>query len=86
MLKPDQVTVIGGAIRVEDFADGGTTERDPHKAVCMSAHERHLMAFIDIWPKIRAKVPDATLDLFYGYDEWKRHPTNVAFAEHIRVL
>ena len=86
VLKPDQVTVIGGAIRVEDFADGGTTERDPHKAVCMSAHERHLLAFIDIWPKIRAAVPDATLELFYGYDEWKRMPTNAAFAEHIRYF
>ena len=52
----------------------------------MSAHERHLLAFIDIWPKIRAAVPDATLELFYGYDEWKRMPTNAAFAEHIRYF
>jgi glycosyltransferase involved in cell wall biosynthesis len=85
-LCPDDVCVIDGAIRVEDFADGGTTERRPQAAVCLSAHERHLLAFMDLWPRIRAAVPDATLDLFYGYDEWKRLPVNAVFAELIKYF
>lgn len=84
-LRPEDVTVIGSAIRVEDFADGGIAKRRPHAAVCMSAHERHLMAFIDIWPRIRAAVPDATLDLFYGYDEWKQLLW-AGFSEQIRYF
>jgi hypothetical protein len=44
------------------------------------------LAFVDIWPRIRAQVPDATLDLFYGYDEWRRLPTNGFFSEQIRYF
>jgi glycosyltransferase involved in cell wall biosynthesis len=85
-LKPKNVFIIPSAIRIEDFAVVPPSERDPHKAVCMSAHERHLMAFIDVWPLIRREVPDATLDLFYGYDDWRRMPSNQFFAEHIKYF
>ena len=82
MLDPQNVRVIPSAIRTKDFV--GNVERRPHSAVCMSAHERHLLAFVDIWPRIRKEVPDATLDLFYGYDEWKK--MGAASAEQIRYF
>jgi glycosyltransferase involved in cell wall biosynthesis len=82
-LGKDEVRVIGSSIRLEDFQE--TRARRPRAAVCMSAHERYLLAMIDLWPRIRAAVPDATLDLFYGYDDWKRsaHP---AYSEHIKYF
>jgi glycosyltransferase involved in cell wall biosynthesis len=76
-----RVDIIQGAIRIKDFIC--KIERRPRAAICMSAHERHLMAFVDIWPRIREKVPTATLDLCYGYDEWRQLPTNRVFAAQI---
>src|SRR5206468_4456487 len=35
-----------------------------------SAYYRGLEALLDMWPKIRAQVPDATLDVYYGWESW----------------
>lgn len=35
-----------------------------------SAYYRGLECLLDMWPKIRAKVPDATLNIYYGWESW----------------
>lgn len=35
-----------------------------------SAYYRGLECLLDMWPKIRAAVPDATLDVYYGWESW----------------
>lgn len=35
-----------------------------------SAYYRGLECLLDMWPAIRAKVPDATLDVYYGWESW----------------
>ncbi len=36
-----------------------------------SAYYRGLECLLkDIWPKVRAAVPDATLDVYYGWESW----------------
>jgi glycosyltransferase involved in cell wall biosynthesis len=35
-----------------------------------SAYYRGLECLLDMWPKIREKVPDATLDVYYGWESW----------------
>lgn len=36
-----------------------------------SAYYRGLKCLLeDIWPKVRAEVPDATLDVYYGWESW----------------
>ena len=42
--------------------------RDPHKAIWSSSPDRGLAVLLDLWPRIREQVPDATLDVFYGFD------------------
>lgn len=48
----------GGSIEV--------TRRDPHKMIYMSSHVRGLAYIYELWPQIKAAVPDATLDVYYG--------------------
>lgn len=45
----------------------GCGSRDPHKAVYSSSPDRGLPALLDMWPKIRARVPDAQLSVLYGF-------------------
>lgn len=35
-----------------------------------SAYYRGLEVLLNMWPKIREQVPDATLDVFYGWESW----------------
>lgn len=35
-----------------------------------SAYYRGLECLLIMWPKIRARVPDATLDVYYGWESW----------------
>lgn len=35
-----------------------------------SAYYRGLEALLEMWPKIREQVPDATLDCYYGWQSW----------------
>lgn len=47
-------------------------ERDPHKVVYSSSPDRGLQALLQMWPRIRERVPDATLHVFYGFDNWRK--------------
>ena len=49
----------------------GTEERDPHRAIYSSSPDRGLQALLDMWPEIRAQVPDASLHVFYGFYNWR---------------
>ena len=35
-----------------------------------SAYYRGLECLLEMWPRIRAEVPDATLDVYYGWESW----------------
>lgn len=35
-----------------------------------SAYYRGLECLLNMWPKIRKTIPDATLDVFYGWESW----------------
>ena len=44
------------------------SERDPHKFVWSSSFDRGLDRVLAMWPQIREQMPDATLDVYYGFD------------------
>ena len=46
--------------------------RDPHKCIYASAPERGLDHILNVWPKVREAVPDATLDIYYAWDIFAR--------------
>ena len=45
-------------------------ERRPHSVGYFSAYYRGLECLLEMWPKIREQVPDATLDVYYGWESW----------------
>ena len=47
-------------------------KRDPHKVIWNMSPDRGLETLLDMWPQIRAAVPDATLHIFYGIETWKK--------------
>jgi hypothetical protein len=52
----------------ELWFEPSTARRDPHKCIYASSPDRGLEALIAMWPRIRQRVPDATLEVYYGDD------------------
>lgn len=47
-----------------------TISRRKNSVGYFSAYYRGLETLLDMWPKIRERVPDATLDVYYGWESW----------------
>ncbi|KKL19515.1 hypothetical protein LCGC14_2464690, partial [marine sediment metagenome] len=68
-VHPDQVTVTRNGINLERFDQD--VPRNPHKAVYSSSPDRGLDVAVRAWPKVRERVPDAELHVFYGFHTWE---------------
>ena len=69
-LPPEQVAQTRNGIDLTRFDQ--QVERNPHKVVYSSSPDRALPVLLKVWPEIRARVPDATLDVFYGFFNWRK--------------
>lgn len=71
MLPEDKVFLSANGITPADFAaEDGKYKRDPHRVIYMSSHIRGLALLYDIWPEVKKAVPQATLDIYYGWDSY----------------
>jgi glycosyltransferase involved in cell wall biosynthesis len=74
-IRDEQVTkadgkgmVIPNSVDLDLFA--GASERHPRRVVYCSSPDRGLHHLLGMWPEVRARVPDATLKVFYRLDPW----------------
>lgn len=44
--------------------------KKPFSVGYFSAYYRGLECLIDLWPEIKKQVPEATLDIYYGWQSW----------------
>ena len=42
--------------------------RSPHSIIWSSSYDRGLVWLLNMWPEIKKQVPDATLDIYYGWN------------------
>jgi len=68
-IKEDKLIVLGNGIDPEIF--NREVERDPFKIIVSSSPDRHLSSTLDIFEKVKAKVPQAKLTVCYGFKNWK---------------
>jgi 2-polyprenyl-3-methyl-5-hydroxy-6-metoxy-1,4-benzoquinol methylase/glycosyltransferase involved in cell wall biosynthesis len=66
--EEDRLVVIPNFILAEHFRTDGAPERENHHFIYASSPDRGLIRLLKLWPKIRAAIPDATLDIFYGWE------------------
>lgn len=90
-IKASKKFISGNGINPFNFKElDGEFERDPHKCIYMSANERGLRILYEIWPDVIKAVPDATLDVYYGwysFDAIQRdNPERMAWKGMMRRL
>jgi glycosyltransferase involved in cell wall biosynthesis len=65
LVKP--IVLSNGIVR-EDFEPHiGKGEKDPYSVVYTSCPSRGLTDLLDIWPEVKAAVPEARLDIYYDW-------------------
>jgi glycosyltransferase involved in cell wall biosynthesis len=68
-LHSEHVLVTRNGIDLNRFEK--SVKRDRFKAINASSPDRSWPVLLDIWPRIKEKVPQATLHLFYGFKNWE---------------
>lgn len=49
-----------------EYADKNAKKRNPYQLIYASSYDRGLINLKQIWPKIKAAIPEATIKIFYG--------------------
>lgn len=68
-IPDDKFFITRNGIVSRDFAMAGILLRDPYKCIYASSPDRGLDILLEQWPKIKEKVKDAHLHIFYGFSE-----------------
>ena len=63
----DQMEVLYNFILPEHFRQSDLKPRKRDAFVYLSSPDRGLVRLLQLWPAIRAKLPEATLDIYYGW-------------------
>jgi glycosyltransferase involved in cell wall biosynthesis len=63
-----RLEIIPNFLLKDHFKQEGAPPREPHHFVYASSPDRGLIRLLKIWPRIREALPDATLDIFYGWE------------------
>jgi len=62
-------SIFGNGINPEDFSMPARRE-NPYSCIYGSNYARGLEILLDLWPALQAHYPQATLDIYYGWQHW----------------
>jgi len=75
--------VIPNGIDVSQF--GQSIDKKPFSVIYPSAYYRGLEMLLKFWPEVKKQVPEATLDIYYGWESWVNAEGEDAFYKRMLV-
>lgn len=73
-VTPEKITIIGNGINLSLLNSiDDLPPKDLYKFISTSSPDRGLIYLLELWPKIWEKYPRATLDIYYGWDDWDKY-------------
>lgn len=81
-VKEDKILVTRNGIDLNRFDK--SIQKEPFRCINSSSPERSWNTLLDCWPDIKAKVPQATLNLFYGFDDLLKSETNIPLVNNLQ--
>lgn len=61
--------IFGNGLMPEQFGEVKVRE-NPHSCIYGSNYARGLEVLLKVWPNIKKQFPNATLDIYYGWQHW----------------
>ncbi len=88
---PDsKFTVIGNGIDLSRWDMPNVPVREPHRFIYSSTPNRGLDVVLTMWPRIRERLPDAELHVFYGWNTFYRlekdNPERMSWMKRIQAM
>jgi glycosyltransferase involved in cell wall biosynthesis len=59
--------------------------KEPFRCINSSSPERSWRALLDVWPRIKKQVPDASLHLFYGFEDLLKSKDNIPLVIELQT-
>lgn len=69
-IHPDHILVTHNAINLDRF-NNKKINRNKYKCINSSSPDRSWSILLNIWPKIKERIPQAELHLLYGFKNWE---------------
>ncbi|MBV7529889.1 glycosyltransferase [Chitinophaga sp. sic0106] len=70
-LPADKFILTGNGIDLERFTS--VVEKKTNRFIYSSSPDRSLDVVLRLFPKVRHLIPDATLHIYYGFENWERN-------------
>ena len=68
-ISMDQIVMTSNGLDFSRFDK--KVEKNPYKMIYSSSPDRGLEVLLDLFPKVKAMVPEVTLDIFYGFENFR---------------
>jgi len=68
---PKKIVATRNGIDLDRFKIDGIT-REPKRCIYSSSPDRGLYTLLQLWPRIKDQEPDATLHVYYGFENWEK--------------
>jgi glycosyltransferase involved in cell wall biosynthesis len=85
-VHPDQVIKTRNGIDLNRFDK--KIQKNQFKCINSSSPDRSWPILLDVWPKIKERVPQAELHLFYGFNNWdissQNDPGQIELIAHLK--
>lgn len=85
-LNKDKIYVQGNGLDLSRYVKAERIQKDPFKLIYSSSPDRGLSNLLNFFPEIRKEFPQATLHVFYGFDNWKKAVVQRNNADEIRYM
>lgn len=86
-IPDEKIVVVGNGIDLSRFKE--TESKNKHRFIYTSSADRGLENILDVWPKIKAKLPKAELHVFYGWHSFvesnKHDPVLMDWVERMKA-
>lgn len=88
-LKDDRFTIIPNGVDLSQFP--ANVKKTKNNLVWTSSYDRGLEQLLEMWPEIKQEVPEATLDVYYGFElfdttPWGKKPSGQAWKVKMQKL
>ncbi|HEY9259987.1 glycosyltransferase [Chitinophaga sp.] len=82
-ISPEKIFIIGNGIDVSRF--GQKKEKTPDRFIYSSSPDRSLDKLLQLFPAIRQVLPNATLHIYYGFDNWEKSLVQIGNAAQLAL-
>jgi len=69
-VQDSKILITSNGIDLDRFAKAAHPRKDKFKCIYSSSPDRGLEALLLMWPEIKRRVPEATLDIYYGFNNY----------------